>query len=257
MCANCRKGDTDRCSTGNFREHGIYQLHGFASERAVTGARYLVKVPKEIEGVAVLLEPLSVAESAIEETYRIQQRMEWAPSKALVVGAGPLGLLASMVLRLRGLEVHTAATRSQESLKAEIVRQIGGRYIDVGETPLSSISDGYDILVEATGSVEASMSALPRIRRNGAVCILGLYGKKEVCEGFGNVLTRMVLDYNLMFGSVSSKVIDFERGVEDMKALNRNFSGALSRMITTKVPPEDYRKALEPDREDIKAVIGF
>lgn len=256
-CENCRKGEMDLCSTGDYREHGIEKLHGFAAEYATSDARYLVKIPKDIEDVAVLLEPLSVAVNAVNEVYRIQQRMEWTPSKALVMGSGPLGLLTSMVLRLRGLEVHATATREQDSLKAEIVRQMGGRYINVRETPLSSMDERYDIVMEATGSVQAAMDALPQVERNGVICILGLYPEKEVCEGFGKFLTRMVLENILMFGSVSSNRDDFEQGIEDIKAIQERFNGLLSRLLTTQVQPEDFRRAFEADHEDIKTVIRF
>ncbi len=256
-CSNCRKGETDRCNTGDYREHGISWLHGFAAEYAVTDADHLVRIPKEIEDVAVLLEPLSVAENAITEIFRIQQRMKWGPSKALVMGAGPLGLLASMVLRLRGMEVHTAATRREDSLKADIVRQMGGRYINVRETPLPTSKEKYDIIMEATGSVDAAISALPLVGRNGITCILGIYGEKSVCDKFGSILTGMVLENHLIFGSASSRPEDFEQGIVDMKRLIDRSGGMLSRLITSQIEPEEYGKAFEPDSEAIKTVIRF
>jgi len=255
-CPNCRKGLMDRCSTGDFREHGIKGLHGFAAELAVTDSQYLVKVPPDVEDVAVLLEPLSIAESAITETYLIQRRMEWEPSRALVMGAGPLGLLAAMVLRLRGVEVSAAATRQHDSLKADIVRQMGGRYINVKEEPLA-VDGGYDIIVEATGSTRAAMSALPHLARNGVVCILGIYPKGEVCGELGDALTKLVLENQLMFGAVNSNLADFQKGIEDMRALKQRYDGMLSRLITSRHSPEGYREALEPGREAIKAVIDF
>jgi len=133
-CLNCRADEPDMCLTGNYFEHGIYRLHGFASEYAMSDARFLVKIPAELEDLAVLLEPLSIVEKAVAQSFKIQERMMWKPKRAFVVGAGALGLLATMILRLRNLEVYTAATRKRESLKAKIVRNVRGIYVNVRDS---------------------------------------------------------------------------------------------------------------------------
>ena len=49
------------------------------------------------------VEPTSVAEKAIGQAWEIQRRLRvWRPKKAAVLGTGTLGLLASMILKLRG-----------------------------------------------------------------------------------------------------------------------------------------------------------
>ncbi|MDH5438048.1 MAG: glucose 1-dehydrogenase [Candidatus Bathyarchaeota archaeon] len=256
-CLNCRNGETDMCLTGNYFEHGIYKLHGFASEYAVSDANFLVKVPAELEDLAVLLEPLSIAEKAVSQSFKIQERMVWEPNDAFVVGAGPLGLLVTMILRLRGLEVYAAATREKESLKAKIVSSVGGTYVNVRETPIESLEGKFDIVIEATGRVEAALQALNLLGPNGVMCFLGVYREKKACEEFGKVLTNMVLGNRLMFGSVSSNKSHFDMGIKDMFEIKRRYGNELDRLITKKLYLTDFERAFNSGREDIKNIICF
>lgn len=256
-CLNCRVGETDMCLTGNYFEHGIYMLHGFASEYAVSDANFLVKVSPKLEDLAVLLEPLSIAEKAVSQSFKIQQRMEWHPEKAFIVGAGPLGLLATMVLRLKGLEVYAAATREKESLKAKIIRNVGGSYINVRETPIATLEEKFDIVIEATGRVEPALEAMSLLGPNSVMCFLGVYREKKACQEFGKVLTNMVLGNRLMFGSVSSNKKHFEMGIKDMPEIERRYGNALKELITTKLHLTDFKQAFTPEKEDIKTVIYF
>ena len=256
-CLNCRVGETDMCLTGNYFEHGIYRLHGFASEYAVSDSDFLVKIPKELEDVAVLLEPLSIAEKAVAQSFKIQQRAQWKPEKAFIVGAGPLGLLATMVLRLKGLEVYTAATRKKESLKAEIVRSVGGKYINVRETPIETLEEKFDIVIEATGRVEPALETLNVLGPNSVMCFLGVYRERKACQEFGKVLTNVVLGNRLMFGSVSSNKKHFEMGIKDVLEIRRQYGNALDKLITKTRYPTDFEQAFNPEKEDIKTIICF
>jgi threonine dehydrogenase-like Zn-dependent dehydrogenase len=256
-CLNCQKGEPDMCLTGNYFEHGIYKLHGFASEYAVTDAEFLVKIPKELEDIAVLLEPLSIVEKAVAQSFKIQERMTWKPQRAFVLGAGPLGLLAVMILRLRNLEVYAAATREKDSLKARIVRSLGGAYVNVRETPLETLEEKFDIVMEATGRVEVALKALSLLGPNSVMCFLGIYREKRACQEFGKVLTTMVLRNRLMFGSVSSNRSHFEMGLKDMSEIKRRYGNILDKMITRKLPLTDFEQAFKSEREDVKTVIYF
>jgi Glucose dehydrogenase C-terminus len=87
---------------------GSTLLHGYVSEWYVDAADYLVKVPGRLADVAVLLEPASVAEKRITGAQEIQRRLlVWQPPRAAILEAGPLGMVATMALRVRGLEVTT------------------------------------------------------------------------------------------------------------------------------------------------------
>ena len=256
-CLNCQSGESDMCLTGNYFEHGIYRLHGFASEYAMSDANFLIKVPEGLEDVAVLLEPLSIVEKAVTQSFKIQERMAWDPKNAFVVGAGPLGLLATMILRLKGLKVYAAATRGKESLKAKIVRRVGGTYVNVRETPIDTLQEKFDIVIEATGRVEAALEALNLLGPNSVMCFLGVYREKKACEEFGKVLTTVVLGNRLMFGSVSSNRRHFKMGIEDIFEIKRRYGNVLNKLITKKLYLKDFKQAFKSEREDIKTIICF
>jgi threonine dehydrogenase-like Zn-dependent dehydrogenase len=104
----------------------------------------------------VLLEPLSIVEKGIEQAYEIQRRLKvWRPVRAAVIGSGTLGLLATLVLRLRGLEVTTLARTEPPTLNSELVEALGARYESTRELPLLQATGRYgpfDIIFEATGA---------------------------------------------------------------------------------------------------------
>jgi len=245
------------CLTGNYFEHGIYRLHGFASEYALSNADFLVKIPTELGDIAVLLEPLSIAEKAVAQSFKIQQRAEWQPKKAFIVGTGPLGLLATIVFRLKDFQVYAAATRGKESLKAKIVRSVGGLYINVRETPIGTLEEKFDMVIEATGRVEPALEALSLLGPNGVMCFLGVYREKRACQEFGKVLTNIVLGNRLMFGSVSSNKRHFEMGIKDMLEIRRHYGNTLDMLVTKKLYPTDFEQAFNPEKEDIKPIICF
>ena len=256
-CLNCQVSETDMCMTGNYYEHGIYRLHGFGSEYAISDMRFLVKIPQELEQTAVLLEPLSVAEKAVSQSFKIQKRLKWQPRKALVIGAGPLGLLATMILRLKDLNVHTAATRGKKSLKAKIVSKVGGTYINVRERPMRTLEEKFDIIIEASGRVNPALETLNLLNSNGIISFLGVYREKKACQEFGKILTNIVLGNRTMFGSVSSNKSHFQKGIEDMIEIKKRWGDILEALITKKLPPEDFEIAINPDREEIKTILCF
>jgi threonine dehydrogenase-like Zn-dependent dehydrogenase len=256
-CPNCLAGESDMCISGGYREHGIHRLHGFASEYAPSDHRFVVPVPDELRVSAVLLEPLSVAEKAISQVFRIQSRMVWQPQSALVTGAGPLGLLTALALRLRGMEVSVAATRDQDSLKARIVREMGGRYLNVRETPIRDFDREFDVIMEATGSVLPATEASQKLGRNGAMCFMGNYRDPGSWENLNRFLYRLVLGNRLLFGSVNSNRGHFAKALEDLQEIQSRFPRVTGRMITKRVSPESFRDAFSPGREEIKTVIEF
>ncbi|MGC8543576.1 MAG: glucose 1-dehydrogenase, partial [Vulcanisaeta sp.] len=198
----------DFCPVGHYLEHGIWGLHGHAAEYSVTDAKYLVRVPKEITDIAVLTEPLSVVEKGIDMAMRIgQARFEWKPKTALILGAGPVGLLATMVLRLMGLNTVTTATRPPDSLKARLVKELGGTYID---SAAEQISGEFDVVIEATGSPQVINEGLKHIAPNGVYVLLGVYPSGGSLGNLGELMTSVVLNNKVIVGSVNAGIKHFE-----------------------------------------------
>ncbi|MGI0080228.1 MAG: glucose 1-dehydrogenase [Nitrososphaerales archaeon] len=258
-CLNCKAGESDMCLTGDYYEHGIKGLHGFAREYATSDSRFVVKLPESLSDIGVLLEPLTVVEKGEVQTFRLQlARMKWQPKKALVLGAGPVGLLATAILKLRGLDVDTVATRSEESAKAKLVEQTGAKYINATEAPLSTLEKKYDIVFEITGSSSVAFEAQQLIGVNGVVCFLGIYKSQQDTGDAGKLFTDLVLGNKVFFGSVNANKTYFEKGVKDLTAIRRKWNGFLEKIITRRANYDDLEKAYSPEsQEEIKTIIEF
>lgn len=256
-CINCQSGESDMCLTGNYKEHGIKELNGFASYYTVSDVNFLVKVPREVEDVAVLLEPTSIAEKGISQIFKIQERMVWRPRRALVLGAGSLGLLTTFLLRIRGLEVYTVATRPKTSLKARLAERSGATYVNAREQPIDSLG-GFDLILEETGVASVAAESVKLLNKNGVLCLLGIYEDKEMLRDIGRVYRKLVLGNNAAFGSVNSNKGHFEAGIKDMMQIKKQFKGVLPELMTKIIPPEEYKTAYEKgNEEEIKTVIEF
>jgi len=255
-CLNCRGGESDMCLTGHYLEHGIYKLNGFASDAAVSDADYLVRIPKELSDVAVLLEPTSIVEKALYQVYAIQERMRWAPKTALMLGAGPIGQLGTFLMRLRGLEVYTVARRPREDLKAQLVEKVGAHYVNSEVTSLDLIGKSFDVIIEGTGNASVAMDTLNRLAPNGVLCYLGVYGPSQ--NAFKpDYLRELVLRNKLAFGSVNANKRYFEMGLKDFQQIQAKFGNLLSELITERLRPEDFLEAFQPNEAEIKTVIDF
>lgn len=107
-------GTYDMTTDATYFERGINLRHGFLTEYVVDDPEYIVRVPEGLRHVGVLMEPMSVVEKGIGQAYEIQRRPRVGhPRRAAVLGSSTLGLLATLVLRLRGPGRSGRAPRGQ------------------------------------------------------------------------------------------------------------------------------------------------
>ncbi len=255
-CLNCQNGESDMCLTGGYKEHGIKGLHGFCSEYTVSDYDFLVKIPADMAKIAVLLEPMSVAEKAVLQSFKIQERMVWQPKKALVLGAGPLGLLTVFLLRINGLDVTAVATRRRDSLKARLIEKVGGVYVNSNETPITSLGK-FDLILEETGVASLALQAQELLNPNGVLCLLGIYGTSQRTQDIGQLYKDVVLGNKITFSSVNANIRYFIQGLRDFEIIEKRFSGALGALFTKVVAPSAFTEAYNPTKDDIKSIIDF
>jgi glucose 1-dehydrogenase len=241
----------DLTTDDDYFEHGISRVHGFLTERYVEEPRYLIRIPPALRDVAVLLEPLSVAEKGIVEAYDIQRRLKvWRPRRAAVLGAGTIGLLASMVLRNRGLDVTTYGLAPAPYLNSDLITELGARYVSTGETPLiDDVAEHgqYDLVFEATGYSPIVFDAMCHtVAKNGVLVLASVTGgmlRSEVPSDAINL--DFVLGNKVMFGTVNAGRHHFEEGVRDMAMSEANRPGWLARLMTHPIAGLDrYADAL-------------
>jgi threonine dehydrogenase-like Zn-dependent dehydrogenase len=273
-CPACASGQSDFCFTGRYSERGLHKLHGFFAERYVEEAQYLVEVPPELLHVAVLTEPMSIMEKAVEQALFIQDRMPWAcplrakdaPAEvwghcktALVVGAGPVGLLGLALVRLAGMNAWLVERKDPAHPKVQLARRLGADYVDSrGLTPedMARQVGPVDLIVEATGASDLALSLIPVLGRNAIYVLTGIpRGSSEVCVDGNRILSQTVRMNQVIVGVVNANRGHFEAVLTDMAKMEQQFPGFLSSLITHRFALSDYREALGPRTPDQIKVI--
>ena len=230
-------GTYDMTTDATYYERGINLRHGYLTEYYVDDPEYIVKVPAGLKEVGVLLEPTSIAEKGIAQAYEIQRRLQvWRPARAAVVGAGPLGLLATLLLRLRGLDVTTLARTAPPTLNSALVEDLGARYLSTRALSLVQAAEQYgpfDIIFEATGASSVAFEGMQALGRNGVLVLTGVSGGDRMLEVPGDhILLGFVLGNKVAVGSVNANRTYFERGVQDMALAATEYPGWLERLLT-------------------------
>jgi len=227
-CPSCARGRRDLCVSGRYTETGIFGRHGYLREFAVDAESDLIRVPAGLASCAVLIEPLSVVEKAVETALRIH---EPGARFALVLGAGPVGMLAALILSLRGLEASVYSLEPPDHPRARLAERAGVRYL----TRLEGVS--ADVVIEATGSAAAAFAGFDALAALGVYCILGSPNAS------GEVpFTELMRHNKTVFGSVNAGPEAFALAVADLARLDR---GVLSGMI--------QRASLAAIRETVSA----
>jgi glucose 1-dehydrogenase len=259
-CWNCRAREQDMCLTGHFRERGIRGLDGFMAERFVETPAYLVKLARPLRPVAMLLEPLTVVEKAVGQAYRVQRRVRWRPQRALVLGAGPIGLLGAALTRTLGLRTLVWSRAIGPGRKAWLER-IGAEAIDADAEPLAELPARFgslDLVLECTGAAPVVAGALLALGTNGVLCLLGISaGDRTVELPMDRWNLQAVLGNQVVFGSVNANRRDFEAGARHLAAWVRRWPRLLPELVTREVGPERFGDAVVRRPEDIKSVVRF
>jgi threonine dehydrogenase-like Zn-dependent dehydrogenase len=249
-CPNCAVGEWDMCRNGQYTERGIKEIHGFMSERWRIEPEYAMKVDPSLGILGVLLEPTTVIAKALEQVIAVGQRAFWQPKTVLVTGAGPIGLLAALGASLQGTEVHVL-DRVETGLKPELVRALGATYhsgsvLDLGFEP--------DVIVECTGVGSVIGASIHKIGAGGVVCLTGVGAGGVASRAIGDMAAAAVLKNNVVVGSVNANKRHWYKAAQALARADRAW---LSRLITRREKPENFKQALERGAEDIKVVIQF
>jgi glucose 1-dehydrogenase len=232
-----RIGTPDMTTDDTYFERGINLLHGFLTERYVEDAQYLVKVPRGVREVGVLLEPLTVVEKGISQAFEIQRRLKvWQPRRAAVMGAGTIGLLATLALKLRGLDVTTFARVPKPNVNAELIEALGARYVPTNEIPLTEGAarfGPFDLILEATGASQVAFESMQILGKNGVLVLTSVTGGSKMVEiPADKINLDFVLGNKVMFGSVNASRHHFELGVADLAQAEAEHSGWLKNLLT-------------------------
>ncbi len=269
-CRSCQAGRQDFCFSGEFTERGINGRHGFMTERIVEDERYLHVVPQTLRSVGVLVEPLTIAEKALIQVWDVQERLPWTAAgtagdghgqRALVLGAGPVGLLGLLALLCRGFDVWVYSMDAPDSAKAIWVASVGGHYVSSTNTTLDALAvqmSNIDLVYEATGAAALSFDALRILGVNGVFIFTGVPGRKGSFEIEGGLVMRnLVLKNQLVFGTVNAGPDAFDAAIDDLATFHERWPRELASLITSRVTPDAAVALLTTPPSGIKSVVSF
>jgi threonine dehydrogenase-like Zn-dependent dehydrogenase len=250
-CPNCAVGEWDMCRNGKYTERGIKEIDGFMSERWRIEPEYAMKIDPALGILGVLLEPATVVTKAWEQVFAVGQRAFWEPRTVLVTGAGPIGLLAALVGKQHGLEVHVM-DRVASGPKPNLVRLLGATYhtgsvLELGLEP--------DVIIECTGNGRVIAEAVRGVAAGGVVCLTGV-GTGGVLPSLpaADVASQVVLRNNIVVGSVNANKRHWYKAADALARADRSW---LAQLITRRESPENFMHALHRDDKDVKVIIEF
>jgi len=258
-CVACRAGRPDFCYTGDFTERGIKQRHGFMTEMVVDSEQYMNLLPADLREVGVLTEPLTIAEKALEQIRAVQTRLPWtARHRALVLGAGPVGLLGAMTLVNADFDVTVYSKNAEPNDAANIVKAIGARYISSDQTPVDQMAlqvGNIDVVYEAVGASQFAFDVLRVLGTNGLFVFTGVPGHHApVAIDTDNIMRNLVLKNQAVIGSVNAGKIAFEEAIRDLAAFNQKWPDAVKGLITGHYPIDRFGEPIA-GHSGIKNVI--
>jgi threonine dehydrogenase-like Zn-dependent dehydrogenase len=252
-CSACAAGEWDMCRNGGYTEHGIKARDGFCVERFISEPGFLVRVDRNARDTGVLLEPASVVAKAWDHIERIGQRTaSWRAGRVLITGAGPIGLLAALLAQQRGCDLHVY-DRDRGETKRGLVTRLGGQYHC--DSLDAACALGADVIIECTGAAAVMAGVIANNPAGAIVCLAGLSsGVHRIDYDFTRLNREMVLQNDVIFGTVNANRRHYELAAA---ALSQADPDWLRRLISRRVPLCDWRRALEPQPDDIKVVIDL
>ncbi len=240
-CLACVEDSPDSCLTGDYSERGITRLDGFACELVAEDASRLVRVPRALDRLGVLAEPTSICTRALRHARAVGGRQPWKLERALVLGAGAVGMLTTLLLRLDGVDVTVASLEDE----APLVEALGARYLASAAGALSDLGR-FDLVVEGAGNAQLAADALGLLDRNGVACLIGIDGREQAVELDGRVLSLdFVLGNRAVFGSVNAHREDWTAAVAALDRARGRWQDVLESFVSLRVPLDGFDDAFE------------
>ena len=258
-------GQYDMTSEDIYYERGINLRHGYLTELFVEDPEYLVKIPKGLKDVAVLLEPASIIEKGIIQAHEAQRRFKvWRPKKAAVLGAGTVGLLAALSLKMKGFDVTSFGKESRPSRNLDLLEELGVRYISTNDLSIREAAKRvgpFDLMFEATGYSPVVFEAMECLGKNGVLVLASVTGgDREHSVPADKINLDFVLGNKLVVGTVNANREYFEAGVYDFARAELEFPGWLPKLLTHPVTGlENYQEMMQTlttERGAIKVFVN-
>ncbi len=256
-------GQYDMTLDDIYYERGINLRHGYLTELFVDDPEYLVKIPRGLKHVAVLLEPTSIIEKGIIQAYEAQRRFKiWRPKRAAVLGAGTVGLLAALSLKMKGFDVTSFGKQSGSSRNLDLLAQLGVRYVSTNDLSIREAAKRFgpfDLMFEATGYSPVVFEAMECLGKNGVLVLASVTGGDRAHSVPADKINLdFVLGNKLVVGTVNANRDYFEAGVYDFARAELEYPGWLPKLLTHPVSGlEHYREMMSTLTTEKNAIKVF
>ncbi len=287
-CQACRAGRADFCYTGDFTERGIKQVHGFMTEYIVDTEDYLNVVPAHLRDIAVLTEPLTIAEKALAQIWEVQQRLPWGCPplmnkvtdgtttmsdeahaariatychKAVVLGAGPVGLLGAMMLVANGFETYVYSRTGNDETRGQLIESFGAKFIPAETHTVEQMAEevgGIDVVYEAVGVSQLAFDVIKVLDTNAVFVFTGIPGRKGAVEiDIDAIMRNLVLKNQIVFGTVNAARSHYEAAIADLEKFEQKFPRAVRGLITGRFKIDEALPLLRQGSQGIKSVVAI
>lgn len=264
-CAACRSDRQDFCYSGAYKERGIKQMHGFMTEYVVDDVQFMLLVPEDLRSIGVLTEPLTIAEKALNQIQGIQSRFPWecqhkncANHDAVVLGAGPVGLLGAMTLINQDYHTVVYSREALDSTHAKIATDIGARYVSSENTSIQALGEtikNIDLVFEATGVPSVSFQMMDILGINGIFALTGIPRDAGLMSAaLGTLMRNIVLKNQDIVGSVNASKENFISAIDDLGQFKAKWASLMDTLIV-RFPLEQYENLLMEANTNFKNVL--
>lgn len=272
-CPACRAGWQDFCVTGHFTERGIKEQHGFLAEFVVDEEQYMHAVPEDLRDVAVLVEPLTIAEKAWFQVRQVQQRLPWidlasptltepngSAEKALVLGAGPVGLLGTMSLMAMGIETSVYDRAPAPNPKSHLVEEMGATYVspESRSAEFAALVGQIDFIYEAVGDSQLAFQAMQLLGANSVFVFTGVPDlNAPISIEADRFMRDLVLKNQVILGTVNAGKEAFRAAIQDLGRFIQRWPESVRALITGRYPLEAYQDVLQGTGGGIKRILAL
>ncbi|ULN47723.1 glucose 1-dehydrogenase [Mycolicibacterium goodii] len=250
-CRACAHGEFDMCRNGRYTERGIKEIDGYGSQRWSVETDYAVTLDEALAEVGMLMEPATIVAKAWEQVRRVGQRAYFEPQRALILGAGPIGLLAALLSVQQGLDTHIL-DRVTDGPKPGIAAALGATYHHNDIDDVAARLEP-DVVIEATGAGPLVFGAIANTATYGIVCLTGVSpaGRKLRIDA-GTINRELVLENDAVVGSVNANLRHYRQAADALGKADKDW---LASLITRRIPLQRAQEAFAAHSDDVKVVI--
>jgi threonine dehydrogenase-like Zn-dependent dehydrogenase len=245
-CARCRRGDTHLCA-----HRQLFGMHraGAFTEYVSVPESVLIPWPKDVPPkAACLAEPLANGVHVVNLTRHVSART------ALIIGAGPIGLMCQQALQvMRGIEVMAcdlSASRLEIAARLGAAKTVSSKDQDVTANVLAwTDGEGVDLVIDAAGTAATKRLSLAALRPGGAAVWIGLHTDRLELDSY-----EITLAEKQVLGTYSARKEELIQALSLMSERKVDVT-SWTNTVPLEASVEAFYRMLKPGDNDLKTIF--